>query len=446
MRKRSAAPLGRAGVALGLLPALALGACDKGQFTADETSTLQTLAISGVSLPPDVSNAFADSIPAAQLGKKMFFDVRFGGPLGPYNDGVTNGSLGAAGASGKTACASCHDLGQGGTDHRSQPPNVSLGASYTGRNAPPVINAALSPRWQFWDGRKDSLWSQALGPVESAVEANGSRLQTAHVIFDNYRADYEAIFDVMPDLSDSARFPATGKPEDHGNYDGMAPEDQDAVNRIFANFGKSIAAYERQLISPAFTPSAFDRFMAGDDTAMSASAIAGARLFIGKAGCMECHRGATFTDHGFHNIGVPQQGDHVPYDDQGRFAGITQVGNDMFNRAGLYSDSASDAVIPDTSAAPPDTLGEFKTPSLRNVAKTAPYMHDGAYQSLWDVVNHYNFGGGTGRYTGTKAALIAPLLLSTDEVDDLVAFLQSLSDGAPKDTGRFPEGLTTPPM
>jgi cytochrome c peroxidase len=454
MRKKSATPRDSAagsagpgaGVVLGVLcAAMSAGACDKGLFSPDEMSTLKTLAISGASLMPDTSNVFADSIPAAQLGKKLFFDVRLGGPLGPYNDGATNGSLGASGDTGKIACASCHQLDQGGTDHRSQPPNVSLGASYTGRNALAVINAGFSPRWQFWDGRKDSLWSQALAPTESPVEANGSRLQTAHVIFDNYRPDYEALFDVMPDLSDTVRFPPTGKPGDD-SFDMMAPDDQNAVNLIFANFGKSVAAYERQLTSPSFQPSAFDQFMAGDDNALSPSAIAGARLFIGKAGCLECHRGALFTDFGFHNIGAPQEGDHVPYTDQGRYDGIMQVSADPFNRAGAYSDDKGSAVIPDPNNVPAETLGEFMTPTLRNVAKTAPYMHDGAYQTLWDVVNHYNFGGGTGRYSGTKSPLIAPLLLTSDEVDDLVAFLQSLSDGDPKDTDSFPEGLITPPM
>ena len=98
----------------------------------------------------------------------------------------------------------------------------------------------------------------------------------------------------------------------------MLEMDQHTVNRIYANFGKAIAAYERRLVSSAFNPSKFDLFMAGDETAMSPAAIRGARLFVGRAGCAECHRGAMFTDYSFHNIGVPQTGQYPPATDDGR--------------------------------------------------------------------------------------------------------------------------------
>ena len=430
------------------------GACSDGDgFTPEELSTLNTFRLTAVSLPPDESNLYADMPSAAKLGKRFFFETRFGGPLGPYNDGATNGSLGEPGESGKVACASCHELDRGGTDHRSLPGWVSLGAGYTGRNAPPVINAAFSPLWQFWDGRKDSLWSQALGPVESGVEANSTRLQVAHVIYDSFKADYESVFGQdlpMPALNDNRRFPSSGKPGDPA-FDGMAETDQEAVNRVFANFGKAIAAYERNLTSLNFAPSAFDLYMDGDRTQLSPEAIRGAKIFVGRAGCTECHRGPLLTDFQFHNIGVPQEGEHVADPDDGRLAGIPKVQGDPFNRGGVFSDQPrSDHLVSLLPAdAPGKALldGRFKTPTLRNVGKTAPYMHDGVYQNLWDVVNHYNFGGGTGTYQGQRTPTVSPLLLDTREVNDLVAFLKSLSDGDPKpatDFPDFPEGLIAP--
>lgn len=435
--------------------------CSAGdQFTTEELNTLRPYRVApSLMLPGDGSNIYADSVPAAQLGKKFFFETRFGGALGPDNDGATNGSLGVAGATGKTACASCHELDRGGTDHRSQPGNLSLGAGYTGRNAPAVINAAFSPIWQFWDGRKDSLWSQALGPVESAVEANSTRLQVAHVIYDNYKSDYENVVGAgsLPPLDDATRFPPIGKPGDPA-YAAMAPADQDAVTRVFVNFAKTIAAYERQVTSLNFTSSPFDAYMAGNETQMDPAAIRGAKLFVGKAACIECHRGPMFTDFQFHNIGVPQQGDHVVDPDDGRLSGIAKIMADVatgdnFTRSGDYSDEKSDVVSgllptdPTALATAQAALdGQFKTPTLRNVAKTAPYMHDGVYADLWDVVNHYNFGGETGHYAGTKSTTIQPLLLSNEEVGDLVEFLESLSDGDPAPSTNFPEGLIFPPM
>ena len=422
------------------------GCVDETTFTPEERATLEAYRLPEAA-PADPSNAVADDVRAAQLGKQFFFDTRFSGALGPLNDGASNGSLGAAGTPGMVACASCHAPELGGSDHRSRPSATSFAAGYTGRNAPTVIDAAYSDvaagGWQFWDGRKDSLWAHALGPSESPVEHNGTRLLFAHVIYDHYRAAYQAVFGALPDLADGVRFPAEGKPGDAA-FDGMAAADQDAVNRVFANFGKAVAAYERRLISPAFAPSAFDRVLAGDDAAMTPGAIRGAKLFIGKAACDECHRGATFTDYHFHNIGCPQQGEHALATDIGREAGIATVKGDPFNRAGAYSDHVDATHLADLTALATDT-GAFKTATLRNVARTGPYMHDGVYTTLWDVVNHYNFGGQTGAYSGTKDVALVPLLLDAREVDDLVEFLGALTDGEPLPTADFPEGLVAAP-
>jgi cytochrome c peroxidase len=408
------------------------GPAGPGEFTAYEWSILRAFALGA--LPPDPTNRWADDPRAAALGQELYFDVRFSGPLGPDNDGTTHGSLGRPGQTGRVSCASCHDPANGGSDHRSGA-NTSLAAGWTGRNAPSVLNAAYSPVWQFWDGRKDSLWSHALGPPESPVEHNGTRLQFAHVIYDRYREEYEAIFGPLPDLYDLGRFPAQGKPGD-ASFDRMAPEDQRAVNRVYANFGKAIAAYERKLVS---RNSAFDRSLAGDAGALSSAAVRGAKLFIGRASCNECHRGPTFTDYQFHNIGTPQVGPHVPEIDPGRAGGIAKVLGDPFNRAGQFSDHREDEHFRSLTASEAD-LGAFKTPGLRSVSRTAPYMHNGVYATLWDVLQHYRFGGSTGNHAGTKSPAIQPLNLSDRDVEDLIEFLMAL-DGEP-----LPEALVTTPQ
>lgn len=407
-------------------------------MSTTDMATLQTFAL--VPLPADDSNAVADSVLAARLGKQLYFDPRAAGPLGVYNVAGTNGSLGDAGDTGKLACVSCHDLAAAGIDRRSIPTATSLGAGYTLRNAPTVIDAAYSPLWQFWDGRTDSLWSQALAPPEGSNEEASSRLAVAHLLADHYAAPYAGVFGPMPDISS---LPAAGKPGDPA-WDNMTAADQETVNRIFANYGKAIEAYERRLVSPAFQPSAFDRFLAGDSGALSPAAIAGAQIFIGRGGCQECHRGPLFSDFQFHNIGAPQEGQYPPPLDTGRAAGIPAVMDNIFDRSGTFSDQqgATDT----TGLVPTDAdVGSFKTPSLRNVSKTAPYMHDGAYGDLWDVVNHYNFGGETEVYSGERDPAINPLLLSDADLDNLIEFLASLEDGDPLLTNDFPEGLTTPP-
>ncbi len=440
--KRAPAVLGVSLVMVGSL----LGACtDETTFTDEERAILDTFKLPEKA-PANPSNRVADDTLAAVFGKKLFFDARFSGALGAANDGVSNGSLGPAGATGKVSCYACHQIDVGGADRRSRTP-TSLAAAFGGRNAPTVINAAFwdvsQGGWQLWDGRKDSMWALALGPLEGADSHNGTRLQYAHFIYNTYRAEYESVFGAMPDLSDTGRFPLTGKPGQPA-FDNMAMADKAAINRLYSNMGKALEAYQRLLVSPNFTPSPFDEFLAGKEDAMSPAAIRGAKLFIGKAACNECHRGAMFTDFKFHNIGCPQEGENVPSIDVGRSKGVMLVKADVMNRAGPFSDSPDNAHILELQETEFD-LGAFRTPSLRNVEKTAPYMHNGVYSNLWDVVEHYNFGGGTGSFSGAKEAAISPLLLTDDELDDLVEFLRAISDGPALANDAFPEGLVAPP-
>jgi len=407
---------------------------DSGGLTDAERAALATSVFRGVS--PDPTNAVADDPGAAALGQQLFFDARFSGPLAVGSDGV-NGATGPRGASGTVSCSSCHNPSQGGADVRSRPANTSLGSSWTGRNAPSVYNAASS-RWQFWDGRRDSLWAQALGPVESPAEHNFSRLEVAHLIQQVYRTPYEAVFGAMPDLSDGQRFPPAGKPGTAA-WALMTAQDQDVVNRIFSNFGKSIAAYERLLVD---RESAFDRYMTGDPAALSPAAVRGARLFVGRAACNECHSGPNFTDDAFHNTGVPQVGPTVPLSDDGRMNGIAGVLADPFNGAGAYSDSPNGSQLQGlpTGAALERMRGAFKTPGLRGVARTAPYMHTGSLPTLRDVVAFYRDGGGDSGFSGVKDPAMQPLRLSDQDVDDLVAFLESLA-GEP-----LPQTLVSAPV
>ncbi|HLK91231.1 MAG TPA: cytochrome c peroxidase [Polyangia bacterium] len=439
VRRRRVAPvLGFVALLAGALDAA--GCRQEGPFSDADMATLRTFALAAP--PPDTSNGHADDIKAAQLGKLLYFDPRAAGPLGPDDVSGQTISLGTAGDTGKVACVSCHDPSNGGADPRAPLTTTSLGIAYTVRNAPTVINAAYSPLWQFWDGRADSLWSQALSPPEGANEEGSSRLAIAHLLADHYADLYAAAFGAaLPDLS---TLPAAGMPGDPA-WGALSTDDQTTVNTIFANYGKAIEAYERRLVSTAFAPSAFDQFLAGDTAALSPQAIAGAQIFIGRGGCQECHRGPLFSDFEFHDIGVPQEGEHVLDPDDGRWSGIPTLMGSIFDRSGAFSD---DRTATDTAGlvATDDDVGRFKTPSLRNVSKTAPYMHDGVYGDLWDVVNHYNFGGETGNYAGERDPAINPLLLSSDDLDNLIEFLESLEDGDALPTADFPEGLTTAPQ
>jgi cytochrome c peroxidase len=369
--------------------------------------------------PPDPSNAVADDPRAARLGQRLFFDARFS-------------------ANGAVSCAGCHlpELGfQDGLP-------LGRGVGTTPRRTMPLAGAAYSP-WFFWDGRADSLWAQALGPLESAVEHGGTRLQYAHLIAGAYRADYEAIFGPLPDLDDPARFPPVAGPVDdpaaRAAWDRMHPDDRAAVSRVYANVGKAIAAYERQL-GPGTT--AFDRYVAAlvagerPPPDFGLDAAAGLRLFIGRGGCVTCHNGPLLTDNAFHNTGVPAGGG-LPGDD-GRATGARRARADEFNCLGPFSDAPPEScaelrflVIGD-----PRQVRAFRVPSLRGVAARAPYMHAGQFATLGEVLNHYNRAPTT---PGGRSEL-RPLDLSPRELAQLEAFLATLA--APPNA---PPGLLWPP-
>ncbi|HEX8111621.1 MAG TPA: cytochrome c peroxidase, partial [Kofleriaceae bacterium] len=347
-------------------------------------------------LPPDTTNRYADNPDAAVFGQQLFFEKSYAGPLT-----IADPVLGSVGQPGKVACASCHDVTHYWTDTRSKPNNMSLGAKWTTRNAPTLVNVAYY-QWNSWGGKEDSLWYQGANGCESAVNFAGNRLQYAHMIYVKYRAQYNALFqpslDSALDPADtSGRFPPNGAPGTAGSaldtaWRGMTAGDQDIVNTIMANVGKSIEAYERKLIS---RNAPIDKYIAGDYTALTPAAKRGLALFIGKAACVDCHSGPTLSDNSFHNTGVPQAGINTPVTDNGRFDEIPKTLSNNFNTWSKYSDDQDlGRAKMATLAQTPDLKGAFRTGMLRQIEMTGPYMHTGSLETLEDVVRFYNWGGG----------------------------------------------------
>jgi cytochrome c peroxidase len=375
-------------------------------------------------VPADPTNQYADSAAARALGQRFFFDKAFSGPLAIMSD------LGNPTETGKVACSSCH-LGESMEDHRSMPPEVSRAAGVHARNAPGLVNSAFYV-WTNWAGRFSAPWELALPVSENAVIMNGNRLAIAHRIAARYKTEYEATFGTTldPELgtTTSTRFPQSGKPNNTnpGAWEAMTQPDRDIVLRVFVNFGKALQAYMRQLVS---RNAPFDRWMAGDCDAASESAKRGALLFVGKARCTSCHSNSHFSDDGFHNLGVAQG--VPPNPDQGRFADAASlIGSTAINSSHpTWSDNptvGAARLAGLTNPMPESTRGAFRTPDLRGVAETAPYMHSGQLATLEAVVDFYNFGGGT-PVTGTRDPLIVPLGLTAGESADLVAFLRTLT-------------------
>jgi len=405
----------------------ALGACGKDDafsgFTAAQVQQLKALS----PLPPvpaDTTNRYADNPAAASLGQRFFFDRASAGPLG--QSGVSGG-LGMLGETGKVACSSCHMPQSWFIDTRSNPSNVSSGANgFQTRNTTSLVNNVFYV-WFNSNGGRDTQWVAGTA-IEGASNANATRLTLAHRIFNAYRAEYDAIFSprldpaLDPNAPDHARFPPSGRPADPV-WQTMTAGDQLIVNTILANFAKAIGAYQRLLVS---RDAPFDKWVAGNASAVSDAAKRGTKLFLGKGGCVTCHSGPAFTDNQFHNIGVPQTGPNVPTRDEGRFGAISGLRGNMFNGGSQFSDdpAAGQAKLSPLTQNPSD-LNAFRTASLRNIAQTAPYMHTGGVATLADVIDFYDQGGAGTGFEGTKE--IGPLGLSAQEKADLVSFLEALT-------------------
>jgi len=317
------------------------------------------------------------------LGDKLFHDKRFS-------------------TTGEVSCATCHDREKAFTD---SPRKTSEGIEKkTGtRNAPTVINAAYFAS-QFWDGRSPDLEDQALHPFLNPVEMG--------------LADHQPILDVI-----------ASDPEYAAAFMDVFGVEADEVTMVEVT--QAIAAFERTIVAGN---SPFDRYFYGGETgALTDQQIRGFDLFVNQGRCVSCHvieqTQAVFTDRRFHNIGV---GINDIQDDVPELAGEfmrTKVTLEEVDVKVLSDPRTSElgrfAVSRDL-----DTVGAFKTPTLRNVAATAPYMHDGSVATLRDVVVHYNNGGVTNKGDRVNDFLsggIRPLDLSEEQIDDLVAFMEALT-------------------
>lgn len=318
-----------------------------------------------------------------KLGDKLFHDKRFS------KDGTVS-------------CSTCHDRSKAFTD---SPLKVSEGIKkLTGtRNAPTVVNAAYM-HTQFWDGREPDLEGQSAGPFINPVEMG---LKNHKPIIKIVRSDpeYKKLF--------KKAFKKTGK-------------------RIkMKHVQQAIASFERTIISGN---SPFDRYyFGGDKRAMSEDAVRGLKVFLEQGRCVSCHTisqtHALFSDSRFHNLGI----------------GFERINKDVKALASAYRKAKRKGIDVDVEvltnkntselgrfavSTESRDMGNFKTPTLRNIAKTAPYMHDGSLETLEDVVKFYNNGGRVKESDPTfdfQSGGIRPLDLSDDQVDDLVAFMEALT-------------------
>jgi len=387
-----------------------------GDWSDSELELLRSLSLSSLPpLAPSPSNRVGSDPRAARLGHALFFDPRLS-------------------ANGEISCATCHDPAFEFTDRLP----VSEGLGRMTRNSPTLVGAAWST-WFFWDGRRDSLWSQALAPLEAPAEMGSTRLEVVRFVTSDsrYREAYVEIFGAPPDFSLGAGLPERASPFAKGDarsaWEELSPDLREQVNTAFANVGKAIAAYERELVPG---PSPFDRYvdavLAGDAESagrnLGAEAVAGLRLFVDAARtqCLRCHNGPLLANQTFHDIGTSRLG---PVPDFGRFLGAQSLLLDEFNCLGRYSDAGPDDCEQlrfldrhEIGAA----SGAFKTPTLRGVARTGPYMHGGRLETLEAVMDHYRDPPGRGHE-------LTPLELTDEESAQLVAFMEALSGGSAAD-------------
>ena len=364
--------------------------------------------------PADPSNAYEQRTDAASLGRALFNDTRLS-------------------RNGRVSCASCHAADQQFQDGRPQGQGEATGK----RRTMPVMGASHAP-FLFWDGRKDSLWSQALGPLEDAAEHGDNRVRLVRVLQAHYEAPYTRVFGALPDLG---ALPAHASPQgsdsERAAWEALPEATRDAVNRVFANMGKAIAAYERRI---GWGESRFDHYVqataAGHgrgQEGLSTPGVRGLRLFIGKAQCVTCHNGPLLTDQAFHNTGVPPLDPARP--DRGRAGAVHQLLRDEFNCLGRYSDAKPEQCgeLRFLATDDPGQLGAFRTPSLRNVAVRGPYMHAGQFASLQEVASHYArspraaAGHSELARPGEAHAQRQASRLGSAEIQDLAAFLGTLT-------------------
>lgn len=384
-------------------------------WSAEQLATIASMRLSEAGeRPADPSNAYESRDDAAALGRALFGDERLS-------------------RNGEVACATCHSAEKDFQDGRQFGQGVATGK----RRTMPVMGAARSP-FLFWDGRKDSMWSQALGPLEDAAEHGGNRVQFVRLVQQHYASQYQEVFGPLPQL---AALPPNASPNgteaERSAWADLAPAQRDGVNRVFANIGKAIAAFESRV---RYGESRFDRYgqatVSGDgrgQEVLSEQEVRGLRVFMTRGQCVTCHNGALLTDHAFHNTGVPPVDPAQP--DRGRVDAVRKLLADEFSCLGPYSDATQEQCgeLRFLSTDDAGQLGAFRTPSLRNVAVRPPYMHAGQFASLEEVVQHYArspkaaVGHSELAQPGERHADRQAIRLSPADVRDLVAFLGTLT-------------------
>ncbi|MBY0439849.1 MAG: hypothetical protein K2W80_16830, partial [Burkholderiales bacterium] len=369
-------------------------------FTPDEVAQILQHGPWPPRQAPDASNRVAASARAAAFGQRLFFDTRLS-------------------SSGTISCASCHVPEFQWTDRRA----TATGLGEAERNTPTVVNARFN-RWFGWAGATDSLWAASLRPFADTREMGSSERHLA------------ALVRSQPDLECGYR-QVFGQPP-------AAAED----DKVLADIGKALAAFQATLVTGR-TP--FDDFRdalaRGDRSAQARypeAAKRGLRLFVGRAHCSLCHLGPQFSNGEFDQVGIPVRRADGRFD-WGRYDGIKAVQASRFSLLGRFNDDRKGTTGESTRrvALTVEAYGQFKVPGLRNVALTAPYMHDGSITTLAGVVRHYS------TITEEKLILAAPhphadpgeemparptgsllrtLNLGEREIADLVAFLDTLTE------------------
>lgn len=337
---------------LAVFTTLTLGGCI--ELSDDEADLLATMELTPQQLPASPTNRVADDDAAAELGRKLFFDKRMSSDA-------------------EVSCASCHDPEEGWSDPRT----FSLGVREQAgdRHSMPVTAAALQD-FLLWDGRADSLWSQALKAIENPKEMDFTRSDVARFVAAEYPAEYAQAFG---EPAESASLPvgtAVGTPR----WDALSPAEQEAIDTVFANVGKAIEAYERRILC---TDTRFDRWVRGEVELTRREEVGAARFL--RDGCVDCHSGPAFSDGEFHNIGI---GSGLDVPDEGRTAGRSMLSDDRFNGGGAYSDDpAYGGSKLDRAQSEPHGLGAFRTPSLRGVRQRESFGHRGHKRGLEDFLD-----------------------------------------------------------
>ena len=360
-------------------------------------------------LPQDPTNRYANDPEAVEFGELLFYST-------------------ALSLDRTITCASCHDPAVGFAD----PAPLSQGLGVTKRHAPQLWNVGYQ-RWFYWDGRRDSLWSQALNPIEERSEMGLDRLNVLRRVRDDTTLNkaFTDIFGAFPNVLDLDLVAAAPEPDDPESdwsqgWLSLNETQQFELNSAFVFLGKALAAYEMTLVSGR---SRFDRYasavVAGDAKGQqfyTEEERLGLRLFIGKGRCFFCHTGPRFTDDEFHNLGL------ATIEDLGRLSAVEQVKDDPFNSGGAFSDAPDGVSAQFTSylALSDEQAGQFKTGGLRDIASSPPYMHDGRFETLLDVVEFYSTLPGRVQ-VGHREDFMVPLLLDDEELNALVVFMESLS-------------------